>query len=85
MKPVQQVFALVLENIPEFKNKQGIFEKRIEGYKKTLKDDHEKYQKKETDMRHKEVSDIIFGESVRKCDNKKSGNHNITDFFIMPI
>ncbi len=44
-----------------------------------------KQLKKVEDLRNKEVSNIIFGDSIRRCNNKKSGNHDITDFFIMPV
>ena len=85
MKPVQQVFALVLEKIPDFRINQQIFLKNIESHKRKNKDDPDKIVKKVEDLRNKEVSNIIFGDSIRRCNNKKSGNHDITDFFIMPV
>ena len=33
MKPVQQVFALVLDKIPEFKSKKALFDRKLEKFK----------------------------------------------------
>jgi len=43
--------------------------------------DKEKYRKKSTDLRHKEVKTLIFDEFLRISDNKKKGHQNIKMFF----
>ena len=79
MKPVQQVFALVLENIPEFKKKAVNFRAKLRNLKKTLEPD--KYEKKETDLRNTAVKNILFTPYLRCTDNMKKGNQMITSFF----
>ena len=58
MKPVQQVFALVLDKIPEFNRKKILFNKKLEKFKNILTE--EKYAKKETDMKNKMVKELLF-------------------------
>ena len=83
MKPLQQVFALVLEDIPAFKRKKGLFMNKLAALKDTLSVD--KYIKKSNDLRETEVKNLIFEEYLRKCNNSKAGNSMISDFFIMPV
>ena len=79
MKPVQQVFALVLEQIPEFKKKVMNFQAKLRNLQKTL--DAEKYVKKESDLRNKAVKTILFAPYLRCTDNMKNGNRSISSFF----
>ena len=79
MKPVQQVFALVLEEIPEFKKKVMNFKAKIRNLAKTM--ESEKFEKKEQDLRNKAVKTILFAPYLRTTDNKKQGNREITSFF----
>jgi len=58
MKPIQQVYELVLEEIPEF-NKEK-FCQTLEPFKASLTPD--KYEKKVTMLRNKEVKRLIFDE-----------------------
>jgi hypothetical protein len=80
MKPVQQVFALVLEDIPAFKNKCKQFTTRVEKMKYKY-EDMEKYQKKVQDMRNKEIKALIFDEFVRQCDNIKNNQNTMFKYF----
>ena len=82
MKPVQQVFALVLEEIPSFKNK--IFKKKkfkdsIENFRNTLDDD--KFEKKVEKLRNDEIKSLLFEKYIRHCDNLKNNNRTIQSFF----
>jgi len=80
MKPVQQLFALVLDDIPGFKDKLGKkrrFYKELEMYKNTLS--HEKYKAKEEKLRNNEVKTLIFDKFVLLC--KKDNQTSIKDFF----
>tara|TARA_A100001015_G_C15021512_1_gene728241 strand:+ start:776 stop:2251 length:1476 start_codon:yes stop_codon:yes gene_type:complete len=79
MKPVQQVFALVLEEIPEFKKKVMNFQAKIRNLRKTM--ELEKFEKKEQDLRNKAVKTILFAPYLRTTDNKKQRNREITSFF----
>jgi len=80
MKPIQQVFALILEDIPSFKRKVPAFKRKCEYLKQTCKDD-EKYNKKEEALRNKEVKKIIFDDALRQANNIKNGQKSIKKFF----
>ena len=80
MKPVQQLFALVLENIPEFNKKMLTFNK----YKKQIKEwnsnlTKEQADKKIEDLRNKEVKKLLFDETLNKIKNK--GKNTISSYF----
>ena len=80
MKPVQQLFALVLEQLPAFQKKKGRFLDVLETVASTI-DDPVKREKKITEMRHKEVKSLLFDEFLVKADNLNKGNRPITDWF----
>jgi len=80
MKPVQQLFALVLEQLPAFQKKKGRFLDAVETVASTI-DDPIKREKKITEMRHKEVKSLLFDEFLVKADNLNKGNRAITDWF----
>jgi hypothetical protein len=82
MKPVQQVFALVLEKIWEMQNKKGKlvkFKKEVDTLMKTEKGD--KLQDKLESMRNKEVKTLLFDEFLRETNNSKDGNQELTKYF----
>ena len=79
MKPVLQVFALVLEQLPEFRRKKGRFVDTLATLKCTM--DEEAYEKKESTMREKEVKAILFDDYLRQTNNAKAGNRSIVSFF----
>ena len=81
MKPVQQLFALVLYEIPSFKNKIGKmkrFIKELDQLKKTM--DNEKYIEKEEKMKNKEIKTILFDKYIRMC---KNDNQSIIDKYFI--
>ena len=80
MKPVQQVFALVLENIDSFKRKKKNFQMKIDTIKQTI-DDPDKLATKISDMRNKEVKILLFDKYLRETDNMKNNMKSITSFF----
>jgi len=82
MKPVQQLFALVLEQLPAFqkKYKGGRFHDIIDTVTDSI-DDPVKREKKVTDLRYKEVKALLFDEFLVKADNLNKGNKEITDWF----
>ena len=80
MKPVLQVFALVLDEIPGFKDKLGKkrrFYKELDQYKVKLSED--KYKAKEEQLKNKEVKTLLFDKYLRLC--KKDNQTSIKDFF----
>ncbi len=83
MKPIQQVFALVLENIPSYKRQVPGLKRTIDGWVDKLKDESsdEKIKKKIADIRNKEVKKILFDEYLIEIDNTTKGNQNIMSFF----
>jgi len=81
MKPVMQIFALLLEVIPEFKSYVNELEKKIKFIKIKYKDDEKKRIQKEDQLRNKYVKKLIFESSIRQSTNKKNGQRNIESFF----
>ena len=80
MKPVQQVFALVLEKMDTFKRKKKNFDMQILTLKSSI-DDKEKLQNKITDLKNKEVKAILFDKYLRETNNTKNKMQPITSYF----
>ena len=80
MKPVQQVFALVLEDIDAFKRKKKNFQMKVDTLRHTI-DDKEKMESKISDLRNKEVKALLFDKYLRETDNLKNNMKSITSFF----
>ena len=84
MKPVQQLFALVLDKMRDFKKVKGI---TLHRWKKTLAELHteypdpEKYREKLDVLRNKEVKALLFAPYLIHTNNIKNGNTNITSYF----
>ena len=84
MKPVQQVFALVLEKIWEINKKLPKirqFKKEVENVRKEYLNDNEKFEEKIETMRCKEIKALLFDEYLRKTNNEKEGVQSLTNFF----
>jgi DNA polymerase elongation subunit (family B) len=82
MKPLQQLFALVLEKIWELQNKKSKiskFKKEVETLRKTV--EPEKFEDKLEQTRNKEVKALLFDEYLRVTNNEKEGNQSLTKFF----
>lgn len=82
MKPVSQVFALVLDELPGFKDKLGKqrrFYRGLEEYKEKLTS--EKYKEKEEKLKNKQVKALLFDKYLQLCNNKKDNQTIIKDFF----
>jgi len=84
MKPVQQVFALVLEKIwtmnkklPKIKQ----FKKSVEALQKEHCDNKEKFEEKLEAMRCKEIKGLLFDEYLRETNNEKAGMQSLTKIF----
>uniref|UniRef100_A0A6C0D8V7 DNA polymerase n=1 Tax=viral metagenome TaxID=1070528 RepID=A0A6C0D8V7_9ZZZZ len=82
MKPVQQLFALVLEKMWEMQNKKGKiikFKKEVEQLKKSTPVD--KFDDKLESIKNKEVKALLFDEFLRETNNQKTGNQSVMKFF----
>jgi hypothetical protein len=81
MKPVSQIYALVLEKMPGYKKGATYFE---EQEKKLIVDkggDMKKVKDKIADMREAEVQEILFKPFLTKLKNKRENLREITDWF----
>ena len=83
MKPVQQVFALVLEKIWTMQNKKAaILKFKMEANKLREKwEEPEKFEEKLEDLKNKNVKALLFDEYLRVTNNQKVGNQALTSFW----
>jgi DNA polymerase elongation subunit (family B) len=82
MKPVQQLFALVLEKMWENNNKMNkikTFKASVETLRKTTLP--EKFEDKLEQLKNKEVKALLFDSYLRETNNEKAGNQNIMKYF----
>jgi DNA polymerase elongation subunit (family B) len=83
MKPLQQLFALVLENIWKIQNKQtkiAQFKRDLEGLRKSTEPD--KLEDKIETLKNKEVKILLFDDYLRQTNNVKAGNQSLAKWFI---
>jgi DNA polymerase elongation subunit (family B) len=69
MKPLQQVFALVLHNMKAFKKKKGHTLHKWHAQLDALKEKHpdaQQYRQKEEALRNKEVKALLFDKYIKK-------------------
>ena len=83
MKPVLQVFSLVLEKMKEFKKKPFKLRKYKEEIRSAMGniEDHDKALKKCEQIRNKWVQGILFDEYIRICTHSKNQTKNIQSYF----
>ena len=82
MKPLQQLFSLVLEKILVLQNKNTKmiqYKKDIETLRKST--DYEKLEDKIEALKNKEVKSLLFDDYLRKTNNEKMGNQMLTKWF----
>jgi DNA polymerase elongation subunit (family B) len=85
MKPVQQVYALVLEKIWTMQKKQPKirqFKKDVDALKKEYFDNPEKFEEKLETLRCKEIKTLLFDEYLRVTNNEKEGLKSLDNYFI---
>lgn len=80
MKPVQQVFALVLEDIPEYKSRVKLLKRKLKEIQIKYKDDLNKINQYEQKFRNTEVKGLIFDDSLRISTNNKNNQISIKNF-----
>lgn len=79
MKPVIQIYSLVLYDMKKFSRRKQSFIQEI----KTIQQngDDEKIQKKVQSLKDKEVEKLLFSKYLTACNNIKHSNQMITSFF----
>jgi DNA polymerase elongation subunit (family B) len=85
MKPVQQLFALVLEKIWVIQNKRPKllkYKKDVESLKEKYINDEDKFEEKLEEFRCKEIKILLFDEYLRETNNEKLGYQSVAKFFI---
>ena len=83
MKPVQQVFALVLEKMWIMNKKASRirkFQLEVESLSKSITDNN-KLLDKIDDLKNKEVKILLFDEFLRETNNQKNKNQPLTKYF----
>ena len=80
MKPVVQIYSLVLFDIPAFKRKAKTFQSKINTILSNC-EDKEKGMKKVQALKDKEVETLLFKKYITINQNKAQNNTMITDFF----
>jgi hypothetical protein len=81
MKPVAQLFGLVLEQMTAFRRKKARFLQELSDVKSNWTESDDKLQKKLDDLRFREVKELIFDDYLRQADNMAKSNKSIKEFF----
>ncbi len=81
MKPVMQIFALVLENLKIFQVRRRGFERKLRSLERKWKDDDKKCVENIMKERNKHVKELLFDDILRVYNNKQTGQQNITSLF----
>ena len=84
MKPLLQLFGLVLEDIWRMQNKVAKVSKFRREIAELRRDqeDNKKFEDKLAKMKDKEVKTLIFDKYLRETNNAKEGNQSVAKFFI---
>jgi DNA polymerase elongation subunit (family B) len=85
MKPVQQLFALVLEKIWVMQGKRPKllkYKKDVKALKEKYINDEDKFQEKLEEFRCKEIKTLLFDEYLRETNNEKAGLQSLTKYFV---
>ena len=84
MRPVCQIYALVVEKIPGYNGRAGEFEQMIEKYKRDGKT-HLDALKTVLGKKQKIAENILFGDTLRTLSNSRKGNSEITNWFTKKV
>lgn len=76
-KPIQQIYGLVLDQIPEFKSKVSSHKRIINSIKRRYKDDVKKQREKIEKECNKHVKALLFQQSLRMAKNKKNNQQTL--------
>jgi hypothetical protein len=82
MKPVTQIFSLLLEQMSDFKGTiKSNYKREYNKIQNKYSDDDKKLKEKITKLRDGIVKKLIFENSLRVSDNSKKGLRTINSFF----
>ena len=81
MKPVTQIYALVLEQLKEFKRELKRFKRKENSLKRKWKDNDKKCHDYIMKERNKHVKHLIFDDTLRVYDNQQNGQRTISGMF----
>ena len=81
MKPVSQIYALVLEDLKDFKKKLKGFERKKKSLERKWIDDDKKCREYVMKERNKHVKELIFDNSLRNYNNIKNGQRTLMSMF----
>ena len=81
MKPVSQIYALVLEDLKDFKKKLKGFERKKKSLERKWSDDDKKCREYVMKERNKHVKELIFDNSLRNYNNIKNGQRTLMSMF----
>lgn len=81
MKPLQQVFALVLEDLPGFKKVKGFTLNKWYNELNAVKLKYPNNKNKVDALRNKEVKALLFDKYLRDTENVRNNNTPITEYF----
>ena len=84
MKPVQQLFALVLEKLPGFHRHEREYQAAIDKIYDTCFDS-ETFEQKRADTRAKLVKKLMFDPHLTRANNAKSGQTEISSCFLSAV
>lgn len=80
MKPVLQIYSLVLNDMPQFQKRKKMFQRKLTRLREET-EDFDKYQKKAQQWKDKEVESILFQKYLIINKNRENNNSMITSFF----
>ena len=81
MKPVSQIYALVLEDLKDFKKKLRTFNIKKKSLQRKWACDEKKCNEYIMKERNKHVKELIFEKSLRSYNNAKNGQRTLTSMF----
>ena len=81
MKPVGQIFALIVDDLKGYKRPQDFYKRKYKSLLDKNMGDEKKTREKIRDLKHKDACDIIFGDLLRVATNRREKKREITDFF----
>lgn len=81
MKPIAQLYSLVLEDLEEYKKSKDHFKKMEKTVLETKKGDIEKTKDRINTLREKEIEEILFKKFIQEASIKGSQAKLITSYF----
>jgi DNA polymerase elongation subunit (family B) len=81
LKPVTQIYALVLEQLTVFKKRKKGFERKVRSLKRKWKNNEKKCDEYIMKERNKHVKELIFQDVLRIYNNKRNGQPTIQSLF----